>query len=95
MARVERVDNVAGQALVDLHRGLSHREVVRREGGQLHRVLQQTRSGGKAGTWQVRSTRIVLADRVEDTVVVEAGAVDDLKKLVGDRELHVPPRVRE
>src|SRR6202022_1534520 len=38
---------------------------------------------------------IVQPDRVEDVVVVEAGAVHDLEKLVRDRELHVAPCVGE
>ena len=95
VAALEGADDVRGQALVDLHRGLAHREVVARERGQLHRVLEQARTGGEARARQVRGARVVLADRAQDVGVVHAGLVGDHEELVRDRELHVAPRVRE
>ena len=85
----------AGQALVDLHRGLAEREVVGGERRQLHRVLEQARTGGEAGAGQVGGARVVLADRAQDVRVVDAGLVGDHEELVRDGELHVAPRVRE
>ena len=48
VAALERGHDEGGQALVDLHRGLAEREVVGGEGRQLHRVLEQARTGGEA-----------------------------------------------
>ena len=95
VAPLERRHDVGRQALVDLHRGLAHREVVGRERGELHRVLEQARAGGEARAGQVGGARVVVADRVEDVRVVDAGLVGDHEELVRDGELHVAPRVRE
>ena len=95
VASLEGRDDVGGQALVDLHRGLAEREVVGREGGQLHRVLEQARPGGEARPRQVGGARVVLADRAQDVRVVDARIVGDGEELVRDRELHVPPGVGE
>ena len=67
--------------------------MVGRKGGELHRVLQQAWAGGETGSRQIGRAWIVLADRVQDAVVVEPGTADDLEELVGDRKLHVPPGV--
>ena len=72
VAAFERRDDVRRQALVDLHRGLAEREVIGGEGGQLHRVLEQARTGGEAGAGQVGGARVVLADRPQDVRVVDA-----------------------
>src|SRR5215469_8903431 len=47
------------------------------------------------GSWQIDGTGIVVPDGVEHVVVVDARAMSHLEKLVGDRELHVAPGVRE
>jgi hypothetical protein len=70
-------------------------EVVGGERRELHRVLQQARSGREAGARQVRRARVVLADRVEDRVVGAAGSIRDEEELVRRRESDVAPRVRE
>ena len=62
---------------------------------ELHRVLEQARTGGEARTRQVGRARVVLADRAQDVRVVDAGAVGDREELVRDRELHVAPGVGE
>ena len=95
VAALQGAHDVGGQPLVDLHRRLAHREVVARERGQLHRVLEQARTGGEARPGQVGGPRVVLADRAQDVGVVHAGLVGDHEELVRDGELHVAPRVRE
>ena len=93
LARVQRIHYVVGQPLVDLHRRLAHWKVIWGESRELHRVLQQARPGGEPGAGEVGSARVVASNCVEHVVVIEARAVDDLKELVGNGELHVAPRV--
>ena len=96
VAALEGRDDVGRQALVDLHRGLAEREVVRGEGRQLHRVLEQARPGGEAGARQVGRARIVLADRAAGrSCSRRRRSCGDHEELVRDGELHVAPRVRE
>ena len=57
--------------------------------------LKRHGPGGEAGTRQVGGPRVVLPDGVQDRRVVHAGLVRHHEELVGDRELHVAPRVRE
>ena len=95
MTPLQRRDDVGRHPLVYLHRRLAHREVVAREGGELHRVLEEAGPGGKARPREVGGPGIVAADRVEDVRVIHAGLVGDHEELVGDRELHVAPGVGE
>src|SRR6478672_6564748 len=70
VAALERAHDVCREALVDLHRGLTEREVVARERRQLHRVLEQARAGGEAWAGQVGRPRVVLADGPQHVRVV-------------------------
>src|SRR3954454_3070105 len=92
---LECAHDVRGEPFVDLHRGLAHREMVRGERGELHRVLEQAWPGREPGAGEVGCARVVLADRPEHVGVVDAGLVGDHEELVRDRELHVAPGVRE
>ena len=69
--------------------------MVARERRQLHRVLEQARAGGEARTREIGGPRVVLPDGAQDVRVVDPGLVRDHEELVGDRELHVAPRIGE
>ena len=88
--------DVGRHPLVDLHRRLAHREVVARERRQLHRVLEQARTGGEArGRAGRRPAGSPARMASQDVRVVHARLVGDHEELVRDGELHVAPGVRE
>ena len=72
-------DHVGGQAFVDLHRRLAEPEVVRREGRELHRVLEQARPGREPGRAGPRA-RVVRPDRPQNVVVVDACVMGDRRR---------------
>ena len=66
------VHQEVGQALVDRHGHLAEREAVPPKGEQLHGVLHQAGTGGKAGAGNVGHARVTLAHFSEQPEVINA-----------------------
>ena len=89
VAALEVVDQLQRQPLVHLHCGVTDIELIARESGELHRILEQARAGGEARARQRACARIIMLHRLHDRRVIGAGRFRDHVELVGGGEFDV------
>src|SRR5512138_415820 len=87
------VDDEVGKSFIDHHGCVAENKIIAVEGGQLHRVLEQARPGGKACARQRRGPAVAVHHHLADVVVVHTETTADHVKLIRHGELDIAPSV--